>query len=321
MHLLQLHYIHALNKQQVGSLVHWTTDVVMCIRQCLGNPQLNNELGSYLDSVFCKTHKGKFEMKKSLIALALVALTASAFATDYSGTSSVQANGGLNNTVATTARSTGIGNVDSFAGSTGMVHGNISASNSTVLTGSSVVQSGGITGAVDTRTTGYAAVVGAGNGVGTANMTGWSDAGTSGSFNGVARLGGIGGTMAGSGSVDAGRPTNFQHGPDVTLSVDTLNHGISAGGTAGGDFSAGGTLAGSLASTGTSQSIDFSINDNKSVHTYAATTYGPMVIGGVSYAPVDGSASALNAGADATANVHGDFNVNVLQNSSASNSQ
>ena len=254
-------------------------------------------------------------MKKSLIALALVALTASAFATEYGGTSSVQANGGLNNTVSTTARSTGIGNVDSFAGSTGMVHGNISAANSTVFGNNSVVQSGSITGAVDTRTTGYAAVVGGGNGVGTANMTGWSDAGTSGSFSGVARLGSIGGSMAGSGSVDAGRPTYFQHGPDVTLSVTTLNHGISAGGTAGGDFSAGGTLAGSIASTDTSHAVDFSINDNKAVHTYAATTYGPMTIGNSSYAPVDGSASALNAGADATANVHGDFNVNVLQNS------
>jgi hypothetical protein len=255
-------------------------------------------------------------MKKSLIAMAAIAALAfagAASAQQFSGNASVQANGGLANSISVTARSTGDGNVTAFAISSGMAHGAITA---TSVPSSEYGATSTVTGAVDTKTTGAVGIIGSGAGVGTANMTGWSDAGTTGTVGArVTAPNGDFAAISGSGSVDAGRPTNVMHGPDVTLTANRLNTGVTAGGAAGGAFGVTVTALGGGDAAGTNR--DATISDVKSALAYSSTGYSalqvgaPGAAGSVLLQPQHGSVVQLNAGADAKANVTGEFNIHL----------
>lgn len=220
-----------------------------------------------------------------------------------SGGATAQINGGVSNSVNTNSFASGIGSTTAVAGSTGSTSGVISVG------GSSIPGTGGVyeirtnaSAAVDTKTTGYIGLEGQGQATGLANMKGWADGGGT-----VSNQGNLGSNLSfnGTGSVDAGRPTNVMHGPDVALSTTQFGTGVSAVGVAGGTTSVG--AVGTIVDNGGTRTV--SLTDTKDVSTYAATNYGTMTLNNVVLDLNPSTIVQLNAGAEATANVQGQYNI------------
>lgn len=253
-------------------------------------------------------------MKNTLIALAVLALTATAAqAHDVTTTGSANVSGAINNSVSAAAQVNGLagGNSFSAAGSnaSSTATAGIAAKDSTSyngLFGSSLGATGykqsadvSIVGSTDTKVSGYAYNTSVGGGSGSAASAGWSDAGsnatiTSNLYNGK-------GTITLTGATDTGKPTNVAHGPDVGMTVGT-NQGAAATGVAGGTYDAKGHVAIDQNYT-TKGVVTGAVGDTKNATAYASTAQN--VITG--YTGQGINAQVLNAGSNSTVNASGSF--------------
>lgn len=250
-------------------------------------------------------------MKNTLIALAVLALTATAAqAHDVTTTGSANVSGAINNSVSAAAQVNGLAGGSSFSAAGSAAFSNatagIAAKDSTAYTGGFFSTPGykqsadvSIVGSTDTKVSGYAYNTSVGGGSGSAASAGWADAGsnasiTSNLYNGK-------GTITLTGATDTGKPTNVAHGPDVGMTVGT-NQGAAATGVAGGTYDAKGHVAIDQNYT-TKGVVTGAVGDTKNATAYASTAQN--VITG--YTGQGINAQVLNAGSNSTVNASGSF--------------
>lgn len=260
-------------------------------------------------------------MKKSLIALAAILIASAAAAQSISSTTGQI---GTNSTINSSAMvNSGIGSVTSYAASQTAASASVGAAstNAGSIPGFQLQQNNAITGTTTTSTAGQVGITGTGTGVGVANVGNtWSDAGVQGNYTGVlgTNTAGVVTYVNGSGSVDTGFPTRVDHGPDLALSVNQLNTGVSAAANAGGTYSASGSVAvngvltpAGAGITGGSGVANAVVTNSESTSNYASQSYGQFTLNGTALSVPNGSVTVLNAGSDSTVNTNSNATVHA----------
>ena len=258
-------------------------------------------------------------MKKTLLALALVAASAGAFACSgpscavptvaTSGNASVS--GAISNSInasATVGSGVGTSFSSAWSGASSAATASVAGSGSATIVGGAPcnpsVTSANATGVINGSTTtdvyGGAYNTSSGTGTGFANATGWSDAGSSAKFTAVLP-GGLG-SVTTSGSIDTGHPTYVGFGPDISVNAEP-NTAVMAEGQASGVFNA----KVSLGVTNLNGAVTGTVSDVKSTSDYAATFLTPVT--GTATGTGTG-ASAMDAGSKSNVNAAGSFLVN-----------
>lgn len=256
-------------------------------------------MSSECNNLYVINNYEKGIMKKSILALACIAMSSMAFATGPSQviTSSVYNSGSINNTIKTQASVTGIGT--SFSGATGtasaVANGTVTGTINPICNGTCPTKSGAVTveGVVKTSNTGTAFNVSTGGGTGSASSVGTSSA----HLSETVKYQGPGQTltMSGTSTADSG----------VQVGA-TTNTGGSA--TAGNDvkFSGSGLVGSTTCTTGTNcgttktTTVFGEVKDSKEQTSWAGT--GTMTVDGVVL-----NNGTTNANASAVTNVTGSF--------------
>jgi hypothetical protein len=267
----------------------------------------------------------------ALIAALSLAFAGAALATQPSGTATASGNGAINNSVSVSAMVGGtgapaVGTSTSVAGSQAFSGATVTAGNWTSAGPGLFQQSNAATGSTEGWVSGYAGNQATGAGKGSANMTGWSDSQVQGALTG--QVAGIGSYNVGA-AIDNGSVTPVLHGPDVTLSTNGTNTGVSAVGDSGGGFAIAGNIAyapavntvsspsqtsisGSTTNTVATNGNGAYVSDSMDIGTFGTTQQGTVSVNGQT--TWGGNVVALNAGATGTAQGNGAFANTVSAN-------